>query len=124
VIRRKGQKYRNEITVVNGVKFRSKLEAKRYSELLLLQQAGEISCLRLQPRFPIIINGTKCFTYVSDFEYLKRGEDVLTIEDAKGFWPQESKNKFKSAKASYPEKRFTVWPERDIFKKKKKNSGK
>lgn len=121
MIRRKGQKYNNEITVVNGKKFRSKLEAKRYQQLLIEEQIGEISDLRLQPRFPIIINGIKCFTYVSDFEYLRRGDDILTIEDAKGYWPQESKNKFKSAKASYPNTRFTVWPERDIFKKKKKS---
>jgi len=67
---------------VDGIKFDSKAEARRYSELMLMMAAGEIGEVVLQPRFVISINGTKICTYVGDFEYHRRG--VRVIEDVKG----------------------------------------
>jgi len=78
----KGNKYRNTPTEVDGIKFDSKAEARRYSELMLMMAAGEIGEVVLQPRFVISINGTKICTYVGDFEYHRRG--VRVIEDVKG----------------------------------------
>ena len=40
-------------TTVDGVTFASKAEARRYAELKLLEQAGEIKGLELQPKFDI-----------------------------------------------------------------------
>src|SRR5262245_60447535 len=61
---------------VDGIKFASRKEARRYGELRVLERAGEISALRCQPRYPIVINGTavkypsgRALEYVGDFSY-------------------------------------------------------
>jgi hypothetical protein len=76
------RKYRNIPTEIDGIKFASKREAVRYSQLKLLELAGEIRELKLQPRYPIAINGLHVCTYVADFDYLD-GARLIT-EDAKG----------------------------------------
>jgi hypothetical protein len=76
--------------VVDGITFASKKEAAHYSMLKLLEKTGQISDLKLQPRFPCIIKGIKVCTYVADFEYDEHhhgGQHVMTrhhIEDVKG----------------------------------------
>ena len=75
-------KYRNEPTEVDGRKFDSLAEARRYRELTWLRDAGKISQLRLQPRYPIVVNGVKICEYVADFEYL--GQAGMVLEDVKG----------------------------------------
>lgn len=62
-------KYRAVPTTVNGFRFASKAEARRYQELLLLGKAGEIRNLELQPRFPITSGGVRVADYVADFRY-------------------------------------------------------
>lgn len=62
-------KYGNRKTVVDGITFASAKEAKRYGELKLLERAGEIADLKLQPRFPLVVNGATVCTYVGDFSY-------------------------------------------------------
>ncbi len=42
-------KYRAQPTIVDGIRFHSKGEARRYQELRLLERAGEITNLELQP---------------------------------------------------------------------------
>lgn len=54
----KYNKYGNIKTVIDGIKFDSKRESERYLELKLLEKAGEISDLKLQPRF-ILQHGFK-----------------------------------------------------------------
>lgn len=70
-------------TIVDGFTFASKREAQRYGELKLLQIAGEIKELRLQPAFPVFINGVKYCTYTADFSYRNVGDDQLVVEDTK-----------------------------------------
>ncbi len=93
VVKTRGHKYRAVRTEVDGRKFSSKLEARRYSQLKLLEDAGHIFDLKLQPRFPLVVSGVTCGTYVADFSYRDRmvwkgtGEPVgrlLVVEDAKG----------------------------------------
>lgn len=48
-------KYRNIPTIVDGLQFHSKKEAARFGQLKLLQRAGKISDLRLQPTFAIVV---------------------------------------------------------------------
>ncbi len=74
-------KYRNTKTVIDGVTFDSKKESARYSDLKLMQKAGEISDLTLQPKFDIVINGVKVCSYVADFSYVENG--VKIVEDVK-----------------------------------------
>ena len=74
-------KYRNEPTEVDGHRFDSLAEARRYMDLKRLQDAGEISQLRLQPRYPIVINGIPVCVYVADFSYI--GSTGVVVEDVK-----------------------------------------
>ena len=76
-------KYGAVKTVVDDITFASRAEARRYSELKLLVRANEISELRLQPRYPFVVLGSKICTYVGDFEY--RDSNGCTVcEDVKG----------------------------------------
>ena len=56
-------KYRAIKTVVDGITFDSKKEAKRYSELKIMEKAGIIATLRLQPEFKCMVKGKKVCTY-------------------------------------------------------------
>lgn len=57
-------------TVVDGITFDSKREAKRYGELKLLERAGEIIQLQAHPGFPVSINDRHFCLYTADFEYI------------------------------------------------------
>jgi hypothetical protein len=72
-------------TEVDGISFASKKEARRYSELRLLERAGDIGALVLQPRYPLKVNGKLICTYVADFEYYPADpQKSKVVEDAKG----------------------------------------
>lgn len=75
-------KYNAVKTVVNGIRFDSKKEARRYGQLKLLERSGNITELSLQPRFDLTINGCKCGFYKADFRYIENNKEV--IEDVKG----------------------------------------
>lgn len=88
-------KYNSKKTVVDGQKFDSKKEARRYQELLLLEKAGEIKNLSRQVKFVLIPsqrdeNGKvverEC-SYKADFVYEEDGKTV--VEDVKGFRTKE-----------------------------------
>jgi Protein of unknown function (DUF1064) len=77
-------KYKNIKTVVDGIKFDSAKEAKRYSELKILQSQGIISCLELQKRFELIPkqilkNGKTehSLNYVADYVYIENGKQYV-----------------------------------------------
>ncbi|HKD44554.1 MAG TPA: DUF1064 domain-containing protein [Candidatus Angelobacter sp.] len=77
-------KFRARKTTVDGVVFASKHEADRYLELKLLQRAGKISNLILQPAIHYMSQDGRrtLFRYIPDFLYVEAGEYVY--EDAKG----------------------------------------
>ena len=98
------RKYNNKKVIVNGIKFDSQKEAKRYQELSMFEKTGVISCLQMQVKFLLIPtqyeiaerygkkgqklqSGTKCIekecSYYADFVY-KRGGEII-VEDTKGF---------------------------------------
>lgn len=87
---RKPHKYRAQPTVVDGIRFDSKAEARRYVELKLLVRAGQISMLTLQPSFDCIVNGQLICRYRADFEYMDHNGERLTVEDVKS--PITAKN--------------------------------
>jgi hypothetical protein len=78
----KRSKYGNKRTLYDGIWFDSGAEAERYKTLKLWQSAGIITNLELQPQYPCVINGKKCFLYKADFRYTRDGKQV--IEDVKG----------------------------------------
>lgn len=85
------RKYNNKPTVVDGIRFPSMKQAKRYSELKLLEKAGRIADLDLEFNFRIEVKGQKICTYRADFVYdeLEKSGGVITcsrvVEDTKGF---------------------------------------
>lgn len=66
-----------------GLTFDSKLEFKRYNELMLLIQAGEISDLKIHTKFPIEINGVKVCNVINDFDYIEVKTGKWVSEDVK-----------------------------------------
>lgn len=81
-------KYRNTKIEVDGIKFDSKAEYKRYTELKLFERVKNISDLQLQVKFelqPSFTDGQgvkqRAITYVADFVY-KEGDNVI-VEDLK-----------------------------------------
>lgn len=92
-------KFGNVRTEVDGISFASGAEANRYLELKLLVRAKEIRDLKLQPAFPIEVNGYKICKYIADFAYTEKGLSV--IEDVKGCETGEFKIKWKLAQAIY-----------------------
>ncbi len=76
-------KYGAKKTEIDGYVFDSKAEAGRYSYLLLLEKAGEISDLSLQPVFPLIVNEKYIGKYIADFQY-KDQDGNRVVEDVKG----------------------------------------
>lgn len=83
-MRRNGHKFNAKRTEVDGHKFASKAEARRYSELKLLEKAGQIKDLALQPRYSLVVYGEKVCDYVADFEYRVPGRTFAVVEDVKG----------------------------------------
>lgn len=80
-----------EPTVVDGIKFDSAREAKRWQELRLMEMAGEISELTRQVplelqgmRGPILTPKGRVRRYIADFRYLDRRTGAWVIEDSKG----------------------------------------
>ena len=83
--RPKKSKYGAVKTEVDGIKFDSKHEALRYQELRLLEQAGEITNLRLQVPFELIPKSKygMPIRYIADFTYNDLNGQLI-VEDAKG----------------------------------------
>ena len=87
----KPSKYRNVKTVVDGITFASKREAKRYGELRLLQRAGKIKCLAMQATWIIKIRGIVVCRYIADYQYHDCRTGQTVIEDVKS--PATRKNR-------------------------------
>lgn len=66
---KKRGKFGNVKTLVDGEKFDSKKEARRFIELRNLQSQGLIHGLKTQVAYSMIINGQKICRYVADFVY-------------------------------------------------------
>ena len=82
-------KYKNIRTKYDGINFASKKEKIRYQELKLLEKAGKIKDLELQPEFILQSGFTdrdenkyRRITYRADFAYKEKGKEI--IEDCKG----------------------------------------
>lgn len=102
-------KYHNRKTEVNGIKFDSMAEGRRYQELLILERAHKIKNLELQPKYLLRegfrkcpdckkrpLKGTVCPEcgakllvfrpryYVGDFRYIDCATNEEILEDVKG----------------------------------------
>lgn len=87
--------------------FDSKREYNRYLELKLLERAGEIQDLTLQPEFelqPAFDKDGKHYrkiTYRADFRYYDHG--TIVVEDVKGYKTDVYKLKKKLFEYKYPQ---------------------
>ena len=93
-------KYKAVKTEVDGIMFDSKREAARYMELRLLERAGEIKNLELQPAFECRIDGKKICTYKADFRYFTAKRSI--VEDVKGVKTPVYRLKKKLVEALFP----------------------
>ena len=88
-------KYKSIRSEADGVFFDSKKERDRYLHLKLLERAGEIADLTLQPKFwiaigekPVLIrskgypNGRRA-SYKADFSYYDKRTEKTIVEDVK-----------------------------------------
>lgn len=95
----RGSKYHAKKTEIDGIEFDSAKEAKRYTKLRDMAEAGVIQDLRLQVPFELLpsfeCDGVKYrgMKYVADFVYIRDGKRV--VEDCKGFKTAEYKLKKK-----------------------------
>jgi Protein of unknown function (DUF1064) len=94
-------KYHNKRTEYNNIWFDSLRELARYKELLLLEKAGVLRKLELQPKYELLVNDQKIGCYYGDFRYevVATGESVT--EDVKGFRTAVYQLKKKLVKALY-----------------------
>lgn len=90
-------KFKNIITEVDGIKFRSKKEAKYYQELKLKQKAGIVLFFLFQ--IPIYLPGG--VKYIVDFVEFMADENVNFV-DVKGYRTPQYKTKKKLVEALYP----------------------
>jgi hypothetical protein len=82
----KKAKYRSVPTKIDGIRFASKKEAARYAALKLLEKAGQITDLKLQPVIKCQANGVHICDYRADFFYVQPKVTPLVVyEDCKGF---------------------------------------
>lgn len=97
-----GNKYRNKKTVVDGISFDSRKEARRYEQLMVALELGVIEDLRLQVDFTLIEAYTdahgerhQALRYKADFTYKVRsaGYDHMAklgyedVEYWRSLWP-------------------------------------
>lgn len=92
----KPHKYHAVPLTVDGIRFASHAEAKRYEELRLLERAGKIDHLFIQPKFALRVHDGKTWVvighYLADFAYCEHPETHTheakcawcVVEDVKG----------------------------------------
>ena len=119
------RKYHNTKTVADGIKFDSKLEAERYAQLKILERAGVIRALELQPSFGLLPSFRKNgktwrkTVYKADFRYILAKDDRIIIEDVKGSTAVITdvfRLKQKLFEYKYPEYTISIVTSKDIKK--------
>lgn len=81
----KPNKYGAKKTVVDGITFDSRAEARYYVQLKLREQAGEVGGVELQRPFAVLgPKGELITTYKADFAFWDFTEDRFRVIDVKG----------------------------------------
>lgn len=76
-------KFGNTMVKLDGHTFGSLKERDRYLVLLMRQKIGEISGLKVHPRFKLEVNGKKVGTYIADSSYYENHGLSFVVEDVK-----------------------------------------
>jgi hypothetical protein len=93
----KRSKYGAKKTEIDGIRFDSKLEAKRYSILKIARDAGHLT-FEMQVRYDLHVNGDHICFYKADFVVTYPAGRVV-VEDCKGVKTPVYKLKKKMMKA-------------------------
>lgn len=86
----KPRKYQERKTEIDGITFDSAAEARRYVQLKMLEAAGEIKDIEIQPKWelqPSFKRGKRtirAITYRADFRYTEVATGESVVEDVKG----------------------------------------
>jgi hypothetical protein len=78
-------KYNSVISYVDGKKFHSLKEARRYSELLLAVRGGVIKDLQTQVKYSLDINDVHICNYIADMVYQVVETNEMIVEYVKGY---------------------------------------
>lgn len=103
------RKYRNMPTMVDGIRFDSKAEARRYGELRMLVAGRQIENLERQVTFALYgKNGAPVCRYRADFMYREGGR--IVVEDVKSAptMTRDFRIKQKLFTDNYPDIEFRV----------------
>lgn len=101
----RGTKYRNRVTIRDGYRFHSKLEADRYSELKVLRASGELLYSLRQVPFHLAPG----VIYRADFLNvwgpgaldIRTGGTPVTVEDTKGYLTEAARVKLAMVESLY-----------------------
>ena len=115
-------KYYSRKVTIDGIVFASKLEGTRFLQLKMLQQAGEIENLKLQPEFQIFKGWVDPKTgekhrskfYVGDFMYLDKRSHCWIVEDTKGMETDVFRLKWEYVQSEYPDYVFRKLTRNDV----------
>lgn len=106
-------KYRNKKTIIDGIKFDSIVEGRRYKELKILEKGNCVTDLKLQPKFELQTKFTnakgehiRAITYKADFSYIENGK--IIVEDVKGVETKDFKLKKKLFEYKYKDVDFRL----------------
>jgi len=100
----KPRKYRNKPVVIDGIRFDSKAEGKRYCELKALEGAGVIRDLRRQISYELNAGEAVICRYRADFDYIEAATGEPVTEDVKGVETRDFKLKAKLFATQYGRK--------------------
>ncbi len=100
-------KYHNQKCVIDGIRFDSRLEAKRYQQLVLLKQAGQVAWFTRQVPFVIAPRVTYRVDFLIVWEIdpspsaMMGAVQRVTLEDVKGVWTATSRVKIRTVEHLY-----------------------
>jgi len=114
-------KFQSVECIVDGIRFQSRLEARRYTQLKQMEQEGVIHNLVLQPKFLIQEKFKDPYTgkvyqpihYIGDFMFTDQTGQKI-VNEVKGFFTDTARLKFKLVIYHYPEIRFVLLKGKDF----------
>lgn len=109
-------KYRNIRTEVDGIMFDSKVEARRYQQLRLMEAAKVIHSLRIHPSLELLPKDGKLrrVCYEADFIYFDKERGCTVVEDVKGKQTETFRLKWNWVQRQYPDYKFVMIPAREV----------
>ena len=111
-------KYNARGVIEDGYTFDSQAEHRRYGQLRLQQEAGEISGLAVHPVFELLPKEGKlrAVHYEADFSYQENGPEPwrLVVEDVKGISTAVFRLKMGLFKRRYPKVNVRIIPAGEV----------